>query len=379
MKIPIFKKASIALSVVLGLHITVTASAADSTNWYDRVNLGGDFRLRHEYIDQGQVDSNNQRQRIRARVKMDGKVNDDVKLVFQFATGTFETVSTNQTLDESYTNKHFDLDMAYVDWAATPNTKILAGKVKNTFFVPGGSELLWDADVTPEGLTVNWAGEPNDGHSLFVNLGQYWFEERDAEGAAPHADTLQYSAQLGMNCEMSGNKLVAGLGYHAFSAIKNHAVPTVGGAKGNTVTGGLYDNGFNLAEIFATYDFEVSSRAMQIYANYISNSDPSDENKAYLVGFTLMKLKEKGDWTLGYSYRNVERDAVIGALNDGDFANGETDSRGHRIQMQYQLASSVVGAATYLKGERNVSGYTGVTVPEGADYTRAQIDFMFKF
>ena len=370
MKVRMFHWACVC--AMLGLVGAISsAQAAEGDNWVQKVNLSGDFRYRHEYIDQKDVINTNQRHRLRARTKMDVRVSDDLKYVMQLSTGTFETTSTNQTLDGNYDKKFVDFDMMYIDWSAASSSHVLAGKVKNTLYTPGGSELLWDADVTFEGVTWNW--EPaSKGMPYFVNVGGYWFDERNGEGAgnAQHSDTLQVSAQVGTELSAQGHKIVAGLGYHTFSAMKNHTATT---ANGNSTTGGgNYLYGFDILELFASVDTDVANQPAQIYFNYASNSAASNNGSAYLLGINFKKLKTKGDWTIGYNYRNVEADSVVGALTESDFAAGETNSRGHKIQAQYQLASAVVGGFTYHKCQRNVSTVS-------TDYDRMQLDLNFKF
>ena len=51
-----------------------------------------------------------------------------------------------------------------------------------------------------------------------------------------------------------------------------------------------------------------------------SDSLDSDQDDAWLVGF-----KSKLDaFSLDYNYRDIQRNAVVGAFTDSDFANGTT-------------------------------------------------------
>jgi Putative porin len=368
---------------IAALVILTMPMLSFAEGWADKVTVGGDFRLREEYIDQELIDSENYRTRIRARLNIDGQVNESLKVVFQIATGAQEATSTNQTLGGDnkptdatavaggYKNRNIDLSQAYIDWAVNSKANLLAGKVKNTLYTPGDSDLLWDTDLAFEGLTFNYKCNCDETRGHFVNLGVYTFAERNAEettAGASHSDIYQYAAQAGMTVPVSDKKLTFGLGYHAVAPIENMAIAGVA-AKGNTFNGGAFANSFEMAQAFVSIECNKGS----IYADYVSNSGADEENQAYMVGFTYGKTKEKGDWSIGYNFRVIEKDSVIGALHDSDFANGETDSQGHKVQLKYQIASATQGHFTYLMSERNMN------VGTANNYDRAQLDFVFKF
>lgn len=340
-------------------------------NWADKISLGGDFRYRHEYADQELTDAANHRQRMRARLKLEGEVNDETKVVLQLASGGTSATSTNETFDGGYGNKAIDIDMAYVNWKASDKATLLAGKVKNTFFAPGESEILFDSDLTPEGLAVNWASKSEDSNSYFANLASYWFDERNAdETTASQSDILQYSAQLGVVFPVQTHKITLGASYHTFAPIQGRAPFS---ASGNTLTGSNYENEYQISEILLVYDSKIAERDFQFYGELISNSGASEENQAYILGLNLGKAKEAGEWSFGYNYRVVEADAVLSAIDDADFAKGETDNRGHKVQFKYQMAKNAQASLAYLKSERSVQ------VGTKTEYDLAQLDFIFKF
>lgn len=352
---------------------TPAPAEAQQENWSSRVTVSGDIRLRHEYIDREERDRSNHRERIRARVKFEGQVEENLKAVLQLASGVGEAVSTNQTLDEGYTEKDIYISQAYLQWSVNNSLEVLGGKVKNTLYVPGESEIIFDPDLAPEGVTANYKLKFDSGSSLFANGGVYWYDERDTSATNESgSDTNQYSAQLGLNLALGDNVLTVGAGHHAFSPIEDTGVLGTGGA-GNTVTTtgpvDTYDNGYAVSEAFLAYAMKTG---LTIYANYAMNGEVSDEDTAYQAGVVYGKTKSAGDWSVGYSYRATEKDAVLGAIKDSDFANGETDSRGHRLAARYQVGSATVVGLTYFMNERQVS-----TTP--VDYDRAQLDVVATF
>ena len=133
-------------------------------DWVNNVKIKGDLRYRHEWKDdESQADDRN-RHRIRARIGIYGKVNDEVDLGFRLASGNTSTpTSTNQDLDTAFSSKNIWLDLAYFDYhpAAVEGLKVLGGKIKDPYFRAGKSNLMFDSDVNPEVKGIGNANEPN--------------------------------------------------------------------------------------------------------------------------------------------------------------------------------------------------------------------------
>ena len=97
-----------------------------------------------------------------------------------------------------------------------------------------------------------------------------------------------------------------------------------------------------------------------------------NNDTGFVVGAKLGKAKDQGSYELGYDYRDVEADAVVGAFADSDSGGGGTDIDGHRLSGKYQFTKYVQGAVTLF--------FNGID-PDGADvdYTRGQFDLSVKF
>ncbi|MCK5241516.1 putative porin, partial [bacterium] len=159
--------------------------------WHEKVKIGADLRYRHENIvkQKDRLNANTEvekyaeirdRQRVRFRLSAEGKVNDNWKLKARLATGALGTDSTNQTLDGEYANKMFDLDQAYAEGklfgVEDPIVTMRLGKMKNPMINPGKAQLLWDSDVTPEGIGAMLAYPAGD-MEIFANLAGCWVNE----------------------------------------------------------------------------------------------------------------------------------------------------------------------------------------------------------
>jgi len=147
-------------------------------SWTERTKIKGDLRYRYENTNIDR-DEERERHRIRARFGVFSKVNDQVDIGIQLATGGPDNAtSTNETLDASFGTKDINLDLAYFNWHASKNLDVLGGKVKNPFFRPGKSYLIWDGDVRPEGLAIKFEND-----AFFVNGGAFYLDEQSDDNA----------------------------------------------------------------------------------------------------------------------------------------------------------------------------------------------------
>jgi hypothetical protein len=78
-----------------------------------------------------------------------------------------------------------------------------------------------------------------------------------------------------------------------------------------------------------------------------------------------------GDWQSGFSYRHLQRDAVMDAFTDSDFHLGGTDAGGYIFTLEYGLAPSTFARLRYLSANA-IDG-----PPLGIDVT--QLDVVGRF
>lgn len=117
-------------------------------------SFSGDFELRDEPFLGGPADQSQvrNRERYRVRLNVDVRLNDDFQGGFGFASGDVNNpISTNQTANQQFTRKAFDLNRAFI--AYTPHQfkplMLTGGKFAYPWY---STELTWDKDLNPEGL-----------------------------------------------------------------------------------------------------------------------------------------------------------------------------------------------------------------------------------
>ncbi|MDD5459613.1 MAG: putative porin [Phycisphaerae bacterium] len=345
----------------------------DSLKWVENVKISGDLRYRYEMIDEENKDNRN-RNRIRARLGIKGKVTDDVEVGFRLATSEpfssdkGDPVSTNQTLDDAFSKKSIWLDLAYFKWSPKDSgLNIFGGKMENPFYRVGGNQLIWDNDLTPEGIAIQYTRSLGENDELFANGGGFWVNE-----VSSGADTGLWGMQGGLKHTFANKStLTGGASYYSYGNI-NGSGPLIGtGFQGNSNASSLYTNDYDVAEVFGEYGFKIGQTPAAAFASYVKNTSAStSRDTGWLVGGKLGKCKDKGSWEFSYDYRNLEADAVLGAFSDSDFVGGGTDGKGHRFGYTYQLAKNLQGALTYFLDDKSNDNH---------GYNRLQADLVFKF
>ncbi len=247
--------------------------------------------------------------------------------------------------------------------------------------------MVWDNDLTFEGASVKYV---MDAGSLkpYINLGGAWLEKAVTVAAtgsndASPADTMMYGAQLGTTMKL-GDTMdlnVAAADYN-FAALSNK--PTIYGfTGGNTVkTGNLYANDFNLLNVGADLTMDMGAPLTLSY-DYVMNTQISDPalNFGYNVGVRYGKLKDIGSWYAALQYRAVKADAVVAALADSDFAQGQgSNLRGYKVSAGYQWMENTSIAANYWGTQYQVDAVNNnLNAGTGNYQSRIDLDLNIKF
>ncbi len=352
------------ITMITGLAVTAgVVMAGEETSWADKIKLGGDLRYRHEYKD---VDEKveRHRQRIRLRVSASAEVNDALKVMVRLASGSDDPVSSNQTLDDFGSSKSLNLDRGYFAWSVMEGVELLGGKMAKPFICV--SDLIWDGDYNPEGL----AAKAEMG-ALMASAGYLWIDERSGD----EDDGMLYVGQVAGQMDMDDISVLVGASLYYYDNLEGEALYDGDSFGNSTVTVG---EGDDAGEVFATGFEEIEGFAqikmnmgmpVTLYGQYVVNEGADDNDTGYLAGVSLGKAKAAGSMAVGYNYRDLEADAVLGALSDSDMAGGGSDIKGHKISAKYQIAKNWQLAAAYLIGE--AAGST--------DYNTLQVDLVAKF
>ncbi|MGD0597961.1 MAG: putative porin [Sedimentisphaerales bacterium] len=356
------------------------AALPDSIKWAENMKISGDLRYRYEGIDSqsnGKWGSSINRNRLRARIGLYDKINDEVDVGFRLASGSSsDPVSTNQTEQDAFSKKSIWLDQAYFDWHPKDITgfDFIGGKMPRPFYRVGDNQLIWDDDLNPEGLAAKYELPISDSLKAYINGGGFWVGHPDTATAQ---DTSLWGIQGYLkNTFEDKSYLLGGMSYYTYGNIKGQSDVTKlwkGSSSffGNTSVAGTYKYGYDIVEGFAEYGTKVADYPVAVFGSYAHNTAaPSDKSDGWLIGTTFNKAKDPGSWQIGYDYRDLDSDAVVGQFNDSDFDNGGTNAKGHRFNFTYQLAKNFQAGLTYFLDENKTTD---------DKYRRLQADLLFKF
>lgn len=355
-------------SLIFVFFALILAGSAGAENWWETIKIKGDFRYRHEMIDEEGSDAVH-RHRIRARLGISGMVNNTTKVGIQLATGKDDPVSTNQTLSGSFSTKAIMLDKAYL--AYTPEEvagmTIAAGKFSNPFFKPGSSELIWDSDMNPEGGTFSFKSEFNNLTLNLIGAG-LWIEQRSDD-----KDSWLGAGQAILDINLNDEKTAIAVGGSFFNYVNTAGFEPFYSAENNTLDGsGNYLNDYELFEAMLEISTKVNDFPVTVMGDFVSNTAADSLDTGWLIGIHLGKAKNPGSWAARYNYRKVEKDAVVGIFTDSDFRGGGTDTEGHELGGSYQLGKNSAFNLTYFINTADISSVE-------SDYNKLQADLQLKF
>ena len=354
--------------------------AAKIPKWLDAISLFGDLRNRTEGFYGNEYHSQT-RYRIRGRVGLNANVTDEISATVRLATGdSNDPISTNQTLGNAFTRKPFNLDWAYMTikpgktFGLEPGWgQIVFGKFGLT--LARESELVWDDDLSPEGLqeTVNlWTQRDGFFRSFRVNALQWELNEVNNNndsyvvGGQAALDTAMgtvgtWSASFGDYSFQGMNRLAATVlsptsgsasaancsaaqldkdpmstcyatngNFNSSLANSNSVVLSGKDSAGNQkIKGYLY--GFNLINVNSELNFYnpfgVGIPA-GVFGDIVTNTQADAHNTGVVFGVGIGNagkdwyhdsLKNPGDWGVVYCWERVEKDAAVSLFSYSDF------------------------------------------------------------
>lgn len=367
---------------------TAAAAPAPVKTWADSITFKGDLRYRYETINDDTKKNadkdtyTRERDRIRARLSAEAKVNDRVKGVVGLSTGGGDPISGNQTLGDGGSKKEMRLDLAYIDINAfeegATEVHAFAGKMKNPFMTMN-DDLVWDGDLNPEGLAVK-AQTGTDKVTAFANGGYIWLQERDSKDAG-----MLLGGQGGFKFQFVPEvALTVGASYYGFQNLQGYDVIDWEGKNGSygnstmngTISGGVTNKAwkteFAPVVYFASLDMFIGGVPVSIFGQELSNSDASSLDQGHMYGISVGKAKNVGTFECGYSYTELEKDATVGMWTDSDRWGGGTDGKGHKVYAKYQAMKNLQLGATYFKDDKGIA-------KGGTDYDRLQLDVTAAF
>ena len=394
-------------------------------DWVNQLKIYGDVRGRYEMFRtdndvDGASQPNKARDRFRYRLRVGATVTmkDDFEVGFRLTSaepnsdGTGgDPISGNTTAQNNGSKKFIYVDTAYGKWTPIHSGPWLLaatiGKMENPFQT---SDMVFDADYTPEGAALQGGYTFNKEHALKFN-GAVFFLDEINQGAQASDDPLMTGLQLRYDAKWT-SKLGSsvGLAWYSLFAEENLnnsdvANINVGNTRYATATGthraGDLVNNYTPFVIDASVTYTLDSFPIypgafpiRIGGEYMNNTGASEENVGWWGGVFFGKAGKKHTWEASYRYKHLESDAWYEEVVESDFGayyqvalagSGQgtgyragTGAEGHVVKLAYSLSDSVVLGAAWL--------YTSLINPPvvagqetESHENRVQLDATWKF
>ncbi len=352
---------------------------------YNNLKLYGDFRFRGEQDwnsirRDGSLRDDRGRLRYRLRVGFNYQSNQHLTIGARVRSGVGDNrQSPHITLGQNE-NHSIVIDKAFVKFTKN-NYSLWAGK--NNFPFWKQNELVWDDDVTPEGLAFSGHNTLHKNTKLKYNFGYFII---NSKGQNLQDDPSLIGAQLVLETQVSNFKITAGTSYLGFDKITD---------KNDLGGNHILDYDLSVSCLSLTYDYKTP---ISIGIDYIKNltsydqdttitkASLQDEKTGFVTNLKIGSIDKKGNFLLAYYYAHIPKYAIVDFLAQDDWVRWDLDNasgtrssnfKGHEIRLSYAI-----------KKDMNIvirSYFTKAIAKEGISQTaletnnRFRADFNLKF
>jgi hypothetical protein len=405
-----------------------------------RFRFSGDVRVRGEsffqsYAGCGAACADRWRARIRVRLGIDGKLNEDFFGGLALATGAVvngapdfkDPVSTNETLTSFFERKTIGLDRGYITF--NPHyakwLSLTGGKWAYSW---NRTPLLFDNDLNPEGFNakVNFDLHNSVLKNFNVQALTLLYNEVGV-GADSNAVGGSASARLQLGRLITWTPTYTVLNWNGSDAIAQAAFPvtlpnpnttpvgtptatpttqpvrvinansftnasviigTGAGQRRGFLSDFMYSdllNDFSILTPWKRYplrllvDYEKNLRAR------VPSPTAGKQDTAYWLEAAIGQQRNRNDLQFGYSFADIDQDALISQFNESDM-RAPTNVKQHRIYANWLIASNTTFAFTLWRGHTKYTGFQNAAKAPGLAngapdpfLNRLQLDIIYKF
>lgn len=317
---------------------------------WDRLSIYGDFRLRHESNIKLDAAPDRHRGRLRFRLGATYQANDEFQFGARITTGDpADPNGPHQTLGNGFHNFGVNLDRAFLTyrpkWA--PGVWATGGKFAHPFFAnPVYGELVWDADVQPEGLAGGYTTQGKGTFERFGLVAAKYNAIEQSRTPQAFASALQASTRLRLGDHM---KLDLALGYLRFGNTTPSGSKTLlndNGGNATVDTNGdgkpdLFLSDFKILNPIAALTYDGWNQPLVLSGETIKNQGAKiDQDRGWAAGVSFGKAKKQGDWRIYYQRQVVEKDAVFSPVAQDDFLF-QTNHKSHLVGAEFQVKDNL--------------------------------------
>jgi hypothetical protein len=361
------------------LALAVPAAAADAgSRWYERIEFGGSAKVRYQWISNENPSPPHPRDRNLWRYQVvfggvlrpDSEIEVGLRLASSGNSGLQPDVRSQYvTLDDAFRDDPLWIDVAYIryapDWPWLQDRfglSATAGKFQNPY---RSLPLLWDADITPEGVYTLSAPPAWKAWRVEFVRGFHMLSEEDQgalAGFAPGADAYLLASQMRAGRD---GVLRPGLDVDVWTSYYQYVRPSLVlarpaaalGTGNNSLAGNRLASEFGVVDVGAVLSFHLwgmpATAAVQWARNMRARAVPATgrvEDDLWTVQATLGRIRGKGDWTASVLWGSIDADAVPDFFVEGNWGAGlgSTNFDGVRLAAEYAVTRAATFGVTYF-------------------------------
>lgn len=348
-------------------------SLATKVSAPSRLAISGDIRMRYESNFSDNDASDRNRAVFRARLRAAFAVNDWLTIGAQLATGDLDDPnSTDVTIDDFDDKLAVSLDQIYAR-SRFGNFQIDVGRIPQPFT---RTELVWDGDVSPQGVAASYSHTLGSNGSKIKASGLYF--PIDEVVAGPDSDMI--GGQVGLELPVNPRlKFELAAGYYDYS-LRSVDGADAGDFRTNLFQNGRYLSDFNLLDVIAAVNWQGLGEKwpVRIVGDYVKNYGAANaEDSGFGVDVILGRASKAHDWRFSYGYAQTESDAVLAAFSQDNTTIG-TNYKQHSLAVDYTVSPQLIFNATFYHYRPDNALYAGTNDP--TDWlNRFRLNALFQF
>jgi len=287
------------------------------------LRFSGDFRVRYENTTRGNGALNFDREVVRLRAGITYPLRQDLVVRARLATGDpLDPNSTDVTLGKFVDDFAVSLDIASVE-LNRPRWALFAGKFTNPLL---STELVWDGDVNPQGLSGRVTLGKAGGVTGTLTALYFVVDQQVADSGSDMA-----GGQFALRAKAGARwQVTAAAGYYDYR-IRSLVNADAGDTRGNRVVlGGIptraiaYVSDFDLLNALVAVDYTGFGERfpLRIVGDYVHNSGANDLNSGWEADVYVGRVTRPGETRWRYGYAVAETDAILAAFGQDNTTLG---------------------------------------------------------
>jgi len=323
------------------------------------LEISGDFRLRSQadVSDQGSKDRYSAQ--VRGRLLATYAVNERVSVGARMVTGDADDPKSDDVQLSNFADDfQVSLAQAYVQ-LNLGDLKLYGGKIPQPF---ARTDLVWDSDVNPQGISAVYKRLLANGGALRANGLGFIIDEQ-----AVASDSTMLGAQIGYDSPALGNwKYDVSAAYYDYQIGSALGANAVDFRTNLRRPDGRYLSDFDLGDLIvgATWSGLSKRWPLRIVGDYVHNfGAETTADTGYGMDFALGRASQPGDWRFTYGYSAAESDAVLAAFSHNNIGIA-TNYRLHSLAVDYVPAPKTVLGAIWYHYKPDAAIHAGANDPD---------------